>query len=56
MGPRGRNDPSTRRRPVTNPWKVVIIGVGFGGLSAAQVLKSDLVDVTLVDRRAYRGR
>src|SRR3954466_9754697 len=34
-------------------WKVVIIGGGFGGLSAAQHLKSDLVDVTLVDRRNY---
>jgi NADH:quinone reductase (non-electrogenic) len=34
-------------------WKVVIIGGGFGGLSAAQSLKSDLVDVTLIDRRNY---
>jgi NADH dehydrogenase len=33
--------------------KVVIIGGGFGGLSAAQHLKSDLVDVTLIDRRNY---
>jgi NADH dehydrogenase len=33
--------------------KVVIIGGGFGGLSAAQHLKSDLVEVTLVDRRNY---
>jgi NADH dehydrogenase len=32
---------------------VVIVGGGFGGLSAAQHLKSDLVDVTLVDRRNY---
>jgi NADH:ubiquinone reductase (H+-translocating) len=38
---------------VIQPWKVVIIGGGFGGLSAAQHLKSDLVDVTLVDRRNY---
>jgi NADH:quinone reductase (non-electrogenic) len=35
------------------PWKVVIVGGGFGGLSAAQSLKSDLVDVTLIDRRNY---
>jgi NADH dehydrogenase len=35
------------------PWKVVIVGGGFGGLSAAQNLKSDLVDVTLIDRRNY---
>jgi NADH:ubiquinone reductase (H+-translocating) len=33
--------------------KVVIIGGGFGGLSAAQHLNSNLVDVTLVDRRNY---
>jgi NADH dehydrogenase len=32
---------------------VVIVGGGFGGLSAAQHLKSDLVEVTLVDRRNY---
>jgi NADH dehydrogenase len=35
------------------PWKVVIVGGGFGGLSAAQHLKSDLVALTLVDRRNY---
>src|SRR5277367_229375 len=34
-------------------WKVVIIGGGFGGLSAAQQLNSDLVDVTVIDRRNY---
>lgn len=34
-------------------WKVVIIGGGFGGLSAAQHLNSKLVDVTLIDRRNY---
>jgi NADH dehydrogenase len=33
--------------------KVVIIGGGFGGLSAAQHLNSSLVDVTLIDRRNY---
>jgi NADH:ubiquinone reductase (H+-translocating) len=33
--------------------KVVIIGGGFGGLSAAQHLRSNLVDVTLIDRRNY---
>jgi len=38
---------------VTTPWKVVIAGGGFGGLRAAQNLRSDLVDVTLVDRRNY---
>src|SRR3984893_14904916 len=34
-------------------WKVVIIGGGFGGLSAAQRLNSKLVDVTVIDRRTY---
>jgi NADH dehydrogenase len=34
-------------------WKVVIVGGGFGGLSAAQRLNSNCVDVTLIDRRNY---
>jgi NADH dehydrogenase len=34
-------------------WKVVIIGGGFGGLSAAQHLNSNPVEVTLIDRRNY---
>jgi NADH:ubiquinone reductase (H+-translocating) len=34
-------------------WKVVIVGGGFGGLSAAQRLRSNLSDVTLIDRRNY---
>ena len=38
---------------MSKPWKVVIVGGGFGGLRAAQHLRSDLVDVTLVDRRNY---
>src|SRR5262244_2519929 len=33
--------------------KVIIIGGGFGGLSAAQALKSAPVDVTLIDRHNY---
>jgi NADH dehydrogenase len=33
--------------------KVVIIGGEFGGLSAAQHLNSNLMDVTLIDRRNY---
>ena len=33
--------------------KIVIGGGGFGGLSAAQHLKSDFVDVTLIDRRNH---
>jgi NADH:ubiquinone reductase (H+-translocating) len=33
--------------------KVIIVGGGFGGLSAAQALKSAAVDVTLIDRRNY---
>jgi NADH:ubiquinone reductase (H+-translocating) len=38
---------------VSKPWRVIIIGGGFGGLRAAQALKSELVDVTLIDRRNY---
>src|SRR5277367_1847210 len=53
LGTSGRDDTSTRRRSVSKPWKVVIVGGGFGGLRAAQNLRSDLVDVTLVDRRNY---
>ena len=34
-------------------WRVIIVGGGFGGLRAAQALKSGLVDVTLIDRRNY---
>jgi NADH dehydrogenase len=34
-------------------WKVVILGGGFGGLSAARHLDSKLTDVTLIDRRNY---
>jgi len=38
---------------VSKPWRVIIVGGGFGGLRAAQALKSELVDVTLIDRRNY---
>src|SRR6266487_5353043 len=34
-------------------WHVVIVGGGFGGIRAAQALKSARVDVTLIDRRNY---
>src|SRR5947208_11343650 len=33
--------------------KVVIIGGGFGGLTAAQALRRADVDVTLIDRRNF---
>jgi NADH dehydrogenase len=38
---------------VTSPWRVVIVGGGFGGLNAARALRWAPVDVTLVDRRNY---
>lgn len=38
---------------MSNRWKVVIIGGGFGGLRAAQALRSAPIDVTLIDRRNY---
>src|SRR5213593_4796632 len=40
-------------RPMTERHRVVIIGGGFGGLRAAQALKSAPVEVTLLDRRNY---
>ena len=33
--------------------RVVIVGAGFGGLSAAEALASAPVDITLIDRRNY---
>src|SRR5467141_2200590 len=47
------HDSSTGRRSVSERWKVVIVGGGFGGLCAAQALKSKPVDVTLIDRRNF---
>jgi NADH dehydrogenase len=38
---------------VSKLWRVIIVGGGFGGLRAAQALKSESVDVTLIDRRNY---
>jgi NADH:quinone reductase (non-electrogenic) len=38
---------------VSNPWRVIIVGGGFGGLRAARTLGSAPVDVTLIDRRNY---
>src|ERR1700731_371690 len=42
-----------REISVNSPWRVIIVGGGFGGLRAAQALKSNLFDVTLIDRRNY---
>src|SRR5438445_12430773 len=53
MGAPRRDDSSARRKVMSERWKVVIIGGGFGGLYAAQHLHSNLVDVTLIDRRNY---
>ena len=43
----------TAGKAMSERWKVVILGGGFGGLSAAQHLHSNCVDVTLIDRRNY---
>ena len=40
--------PNTLHRP-----RIVIVGAGFGGLSAAKTLASAPVDVTVIDRRNY---
>jgi len=42
-----------RETSANRPWRVIIVGGGFGGLRAAKALKSDLFDVTLIDRRNY---
>ena len=52
MGTPRRYDSPARRKATSERRKVVIIG-GGGGLSAAQPLNSNLVDVTLIDRRNY---
>jgi NADH dehydrogenase len=39
--------------PLVHPHRVVIIGCGFGGLSAARSLKRASVSVTVVDRRNH---
>jgi NADH:ubiquinone reductase (H+-translocating) len=41
------------RKAMSGRRNVVIIGGGFGGLSAAQHLNSHLAEVTLIDRRNY---
>src|SRR6266436_2702198 len=41
------------KRIMSERSKVIIIGGGFGGLSAAEALKSAPVEVTLIDRRNY---
>src|SRR5712691_2272020 len=38
---------------VSKRWRIIIVGGGFGGLRAAQALKSASVEVTLIDRRNY---
>ncbi|NJM06213.1 NAD(P)/FAD-dependent oxidoreductase, partial [Candidatus Gracilibacteria bacterium] len=47
-------------RPPVHPWpaarpRVVIIGAGFGGLSAARALGDSEVDVLVIDRNNYHG-
>jgi NADH:ubiquinone reductase (H+-translocating) len=42
-----------RETSANRPWRVIIVGGGFGGLRAAKALKSDLFDVTLIDRRNH---
>src|SRR6202051_286848 len=53
MGTPAGHDSSTGRKSVNERWRAVIVGGGFGGLCAAQALKSKPVDVTLIDRRNY---
>ena len=54
-------DPATvYRRNGARPWpsarpRVIIVGAGFGGLSAARVLGDKDVDVLVIDRNNYHG-
>jgi NADH dehydrogenase FAD-containing subunit len=38
---------------VSERWTVIIVRGGCGGIRAAQSLNSNLVDVTLIDRRNH---
>ena len=44
---------TTTTTTTTTTLRVIIVGGGFGGLCAAQALKSAPVEVTLIDRRNY---
>src|SRR5271170_2255067 len=49
-----RSSPAAfKEEGMSEPRKVVIVGGGFGGLSAAQHLHSNLIEVTVIDRRNY---
>jgi NADH dehydrogenase FAD-containing subunit len=41
---------------MNEPWRVIIVGGGFGGLRAAQVLKSDVVLSNKRQKRMARAR
>src|SRR5712671_7542831 len=45
--------PAAQRHPSTGRPRVVILGAGFAGLSAAKALAEAPVDVTVIDRRNY---
>lgn len=52
VAPENHNDPAIghagKRRP-----QIVIVGAGFGGLSAAKALKKADADITIIDRRNH---
>jgi NADH dehydrogenase len=45
--------PDARQAPTRRPARVVVVGGGFGGLTAVQALRSADVQITLVDRHNY---
>ncbi|PZM08045.1 NAD(P)/FAD-dependent oxidoreductase [Rhizobium tubonense] len=47
------NQPSKTGDGAHSRPKVVIIGAGFGGLSAARALEKEAVDITVIDRRNF---
>src|SRR6266849_6450952 len=50
---RERLERGRRMKSETKRLKVVIVGGGFGGLSAAKKLSGSPVDVTLIDRKNH---
>src|SRR6476646_2566976 len=45
--------PDPSQQPARAPVRVVVVGGGFGGLTAVQALRSADVEITLVDRHNY---
>src|ERR687883_505879 len=49
----GPGEPEAMTAPTTTAPRVVIVGAGFGGLSAAKALSRTDFDVTIIDQHNY---